>query len=931
MTQQLFPSGCSLDIVLNLAKSQFEHWCSAFRQLVTASGDLVIRFCIADPFAFCLHLQRQLHGIPAPPFSSRPWSGTLLKLDNSIPSAFNIIDTTTLIDSVGVIDILIATTPLLQRSPSSNISMDTVNRPWSQETELLTRTFCEQLPHLFILLGIVPLAFLTNTTTRGLLQDLPTVLDFFPDIPSPVHHRLTWKIPASGDPAVPLNDFKFSYDTEELTYFISRLLLKMLDNTPQPRGGGSQSAFQPNNYTVDSVAALLSHLVRNSVNMDWDKVGKSLTSFVIGQPKLRLLYPSIRTSQHMFGLDAIKGIEIDGAQPINKRCYFGKKKLPQLVCIVLTVPRQRLRPIVDKIADLNCIFDLQIHDNSGDQNSRYLQSFSFDPCLRHAPRRRHCGRNRCRSRWLVWVFRPSYLRIRGAVLLEPTIHPYLLEDGVICWGLARLQARLWQKSRSLRNWSERWSRALPPIRPWLGTFPFQLLQDQQTDDGSKLITTYTFSSTHALGLKVPLPDQVVKLLPKAKINLKQTSPCVITVNIDKESVAYTFPFPINGKDAKILVARTSGWVKVVASPTLPNNGTGGYLATPWPVIRNSQTTFLCNWNLPAINFRRLHRLDGRITHNWFMQHLRLMSSGADLSGSSDYSRQPLRGFKIRLDDLFRCISMMWGGGFMNTPVRFSIQIGDIIYGFFVTPGFYMDASSHNLVASLYICQAKPGTKAARLMKSVDFPPQLDPPAMKEFWRMVIPSMVERCRDWEHKDTCEYKTVSTTTPLNFLCSCGNGKVCSKFLEVDEWAPLAPYVTRAALSPAFPPPFIEQTRTAMLQSFQKMAVPDTESDMESDMESDQESDQEETTVRKGRICAACKKGTADKKCARCEKTYYCGKECQKRDWKNHKNVCLELRSARYWFMLARRRYRLLNRNATASAAGVIIFMNTSKRID
>jgi splicing suppressor protein 51 len=43
-----------------------------------------------------------------------------------------------------------------------------------------------------------------------------------------------------------------------------------------------------------------------------------------------------------------------------------------------------------------------------------------------------------------------------------------------------------------------------------------------------------------------------------------------------------------------------------------------------------------------------------------------------------------------------------------------------------------------------------------------------------------------------------------------------------------------------------------------------------------------------------CSACHKSQSDlptslKRCAKCPDTFYCSRECQKEDWKNHKRVC------------------------------------------
>jgi len=156
-------SGCRphLAKVVASAKSQFRDWCLAFREFgdvedTEPSNNFVMRFVRADPIAFCLAVQQP--NLPSGSHStglSDTQSGTPLVLDrDSIPAQFNTIDTSTLVDSIGCLNILRATVPVLQQSPSST---------------------------------------LTAVSPTGPLQDTAALLDFVGERPAPVRTQIVWK------------------------------------------------------------------------------------------------------------------------------------------------------------------------------------------------------------------------------------------------------------------------------------------------------------------------------------------------------------------------------------------------------------------------------------------------------------------------------------------------------------------------------------------------------------------------------------------------------------------------------------------------------------------------------------------------------------------------------------------------------------------
>jgi len=138
------------------------------------------------------------------------------------------------------------------------------------------------------------------------------------------------------------------------------------------------------------------------------------------------------------------------------------------------------------------------------------------------------------------------------------------------------------------------------------------------------------------------------------------------------------------------------------------------------------------------------------------------------------------------------------------------------------------------------------------------------------WKRLLPAFVERCREWKHKDSCEY-IVKGVVPLSLelaespICSCGQGMGVDAFENVKEWKHLAQYVTRAAISPLFAVSYLDSVATLPEENISKFRkVPGQ--------------------------CTGCS-GPGKPKLLTCSicRAPYCSLVCQREDWKRHKHRC------------------------------------------
>lgn len=155
------------------------------------------------------------------------------------------------------------------------------------------------------------------------------------------------------------------------------------------------------------------------------------------------------------------------------------------------------------------------------------------------------------------------------------------------------------------------------------------------------------------------------------------------------------------------------------------------------------------------------------------------------------------------------------------------------------------------------------------------------------WKRLMPALVERCRTWSHRETCEY-AVSGKVPVSVevdevpLCECGRGVNLSESLKnIPGVEQLLPYATRAAISPLFAVSYLERVAGKARETIKHQASWQSASPAISGM----------AMAHPTETCRKCH-GPGKPKllaCGKCKTAKYCSTECQRADWKAHKQTC------------------------------------------
>ncbi|KAH6686772.1 MYND finger [Plectosphaerella plurivora] len=900
------------------------HLATAFTKLTEPSplrhsdkgenNKLVVRSTNSNVFAFCHTLQHwAASGEASAGWYKRQFDPRVLQLDRTTqtPRIFNAIDTSNLADHVGALNIMLSALPLLSPEPYATLAIETLLQGSGEaDKDMMKRLLQGHGPSVSMLLGVSAVDAWTNATSVSKVSEILVNRAFARDTAgNQLHTRVSWKH------ASQLGGFGSSSATSISPEDLARLLFQVYLEIGYVH------------FQRGSFAALLKFVKARFPNTDFEATCAVLNGLITADQTLQLGSLSSQDLGAQMHLQAMSPswLRLDGTPSASQSGFNAWKNIPEVSAVTLVISRSFIASLYGSSAIKNVgapTFIGSLRLGSGASTSGHNVfggvQLTFDTLPKYGAPEDDGFSAEIVADAAGWAgdaplvasfYVPTkalqtdskFLNVGLGIL--STVQNVTLFRRVLDENLQVYQTNLYDRERVF----------ITKYMPGHTRYPVYCAAAKQNERQSDATPSYTAgvddsgwvaTITGHYDVDIELGKSLLKdMVP---IELRQTSPFTIDVVFGKKALVLSlnFPYQVDSAQAKTRIARKSSWIEVIAPFADP-------LTTPalddyvYPLILggNAQELVPVTLNSPHVSLDTLPILDisDKAAHAWLNPLISSQFSVRERRNRDKYLHTGGLANTARLnfkDSLFTMFMVSAGVQGEQTGL-FAIdhpERGGIHMLMFVS-SVRLDAASASIVidaAALPFTMdvvADPAlSEFLIVLSSLKMVSMKMDDAELELWKKALPSFAERARTWTHKKTCEYR-VKKTVPISLkpsqpvLCSCGRGKLPKDFIAIPEWDTAANFVTRIALSTTYSVPFIEDI------------VKDKGSTVhEDDSSNDDRGPSSSSQPQRRERCANCgrntAKGTTDgalKKCTGCRKVAYCGPECQKENWKQHRVDC------------------------------------------
>ena len=930
--------------LVEAAKTQFTNWCNVFAALVRTRRVCVQLFS-GEAVAFCHQLQL---GVDEARFYTKPWKLQPLHLDGQTSQSdpqwpsinrFDVIDTSNLGDHVGLINMIVATAPLLRTSETSVLCTESLLAASDDPTSSLSAVLGTDIVTFSLFIGLAPTGLLAGTTFEAVsneagLQSISRPMGMQQQ--SQYRLRIHWKSPCiqSSSPASKENErtlAQVSVDAQGLAAWLFTIYKKMFAKEDLSNLFSAMQSMKDKHYSTDmqrytraAIVALI-RVLKTTVLTDWDLVMTTFLDMVESDRTLLVGSNSLQELNMHLALFGVWTFPVlaQGPRRIQKTFHLqlrprsnvegilGGVDPPPIVYIILSVPRKSLNVFTTGPGKVSSTPGIHISVKQQFGEQQYENWFhTFHSYFGRATHGENDGNIVFEEDHLGWLGSADLVIIcpvptfglltgpRSGIKVSLALNTNTENVGLYT---SKLGPRLTVFETSVDDRRRvsicehppylDISKSIDSQKNWLRRHSIQ-------PEGKITVSTVLDSYHKATKLRIRTTfnvdsEEAKALVSGVSVAVAPASSSAVILKIgDSLNRSLVFPFPVQSSNCKTRVARKSSWIELEAPIHVAPQPDA---FDTWTKVTTRADGTVSLGNIPRVNLdiQPAVPLTTKKDESW----LNLLMGGT-LSANEKYLKDHNQDLSIHpkseLKESLNIIIQSFAGynpRAMGQPIhifQLTMSHNNSCHTLVFVSGLHHDLDLGSVVLDAWVLPLT-HQRVQKLAPGIQNLMSAEPPPVgvslsdreSTLWKRLLPALAERCRTWNHRASCEYRTkgeipLSVEEDQSPLCCCGEGKITSSFTKVKQWAPFAKYVTRIAIAPVFPVPYVESL----------MRFPDPNASNAPITASSATT----TTTTQRQQCDSCN-ASSNKllTCGGCGKVKYCSKECQKVAWKAHKVQC------------------------------------------